>query len=274
MVQEHSMSLNRALSSHVIVTTALRVLIRIAALSAIALLITSYSVYGQSEVPSAERSLFDALNRERTAQGLPALQWDESLAAAARQHATRMAQQNVLSHQLPGEAPVQDRATRAGARFSLIAENIALAPNPATIHSAWMQSPHHRENILDPQLTEVGIAVIKGGDGLFAVQDFSQAVANLNLNQQEHQVQATLNARGLRATQVTTDARKTCELERGFAGTRPLSVVRFETADLTKLPSDLEQKLRTGRYHSAAVGACQGGGDSGFTRFRIAVVLY
>lgn len=268
------MSLNRLPSSTPSAQSAFRVFVRIAVLSVIALLITSYSVYGQSEVPSAERSLFDALNRERTAQGLPALQWDESLAAAARQHAARMAQQNVLSHQLPGEPPVQDRATRAGARFSLIAENIAVAPNPAIIHSAWMQSPHHRENILDPQLNVVGIAVVKGGDGLFAVQDFSQAVANLNLSEQEHQVLASLNARGLRATQVTNDARKTCELERGYTGTRPLSVVRFETADLTKLPDDLEQKLRSGRYRSAAVGACQGGGDSGFTHFKIAVVLY
>jgi uncharacterized protein YkwD len=274
MVQEHSMSLNRLPSSSATAQSAFRMLIRVAGLSVIALLITSYSVYGQSELPSAERNLFEALNRERTAQGLPALQWDESLAAAAREHAARMAQQNVLSHQLPGEAPVQDRATRAGARFSLIAENIAVAPNPAIIHSAWMQSPHHRENILDPELNVVGIAVVKGGDGLFAVQDFSQAVANLNLSQQEHQVLASLNAHGLRATQVSSDARKTCELQRGFAGTRPLSVVRFETADLSKLPDDLEQKLRSGRYHSAAVGACQGGGDSGFTRFKIAVVLY
>lgn len=268
------MSLNRSLSSSLTATTALRILIRVVVLSVIALLIASYPVYAQSEVPSAERNLFDALNRERAAQGLPALQWDESLAAAARQHAARMAQQNVLSHQLPGEPPVQDRATLAGAHFSLIAENIAVAPNPATIHSAWMQSPHHRENILDPELNVVGIAVVRGGDGLFAVQDFSQAVANPNLSQQERQVLANLNARGLRATQVTNDARKTCELERGFAGSRPLSVVRFETADLSKLPDDLEQKLRSGRYRSAAVGACQGGGNSGFTRFRIAVVLY
>jgi uncharacterized protein YkwD len=269
-----SLSPNRLRSSPVSTRTALRMLIRIVVLSVIALLITSYSVYAQSEVSSAERTLFDALNRERTVQGLPALRWDESLAAAARQHAARMAQQNVLSHQLPGEPPVQDRATRAGARFSLIAENIAVAPNPAIIHSVWMQSPHHRENILDPQLNVVGIAVIKGRDGLFAVQDFSQAVANLNLNQQENQVLASLNARGLRATQVTNDARKTCELQRGFAGSRPLSVVRFETADLSKLPDDLEQKLRSGRYRSATVGACQGEQDSGFTHFRIAVVLY
>jgi uncharacterized protein YkwD len=249
----------------------------LAALVTIGLLILSFPVRAQSsqsEVVPAERALFDALNRERSAQGLPVLQWDEALASAAREHALRMAQRNTLSHQLPGEPAVQDRATRAGARFSLIAENIAVAPTPATIHSAWMQSPHHRENILDPELNVVGIAVIKGGDGLFAVQDFSQSVANLSFSQQEQVIVANLHARGLRGAQVTTDARKTCDMERGFAGARPLSVVRFEAADLNKLPEDLEQKIRTGKYHAAAVGACQGGNSGPFTRFRIAVVLY
>jgi uncharacterized protein YkwD len=274
MDQELSMSFTVPAPQSKVTRTAFRVLIRIIVLAVITLLITSYSVYAQSEVTSAERALFEALNRERTAQGLSALQWDNALASAAREHAVRMAQRNVLSHQLPGEPPVQDRATRAGARFSLIAENIAVAPTPATIHSAWMQSPHHRENILDPQLNVVGIAVIKGDEGLFAVQDFSQAVANLDFAQQEQQVIANLNARGLRATQVTIDARKTCDMDRGFAGTRPLSVVRFEAADLSRLPDDLEQKLRSGKYRSAAVGACSGGATAGFTRFRVAVVLY
>jgi len=228
----------------------------------------------QSEVVPAERALFEALNRERIAQGLPALQWDGALAAAARDHAMRMAQRNTLSHQLPGEPAVQDRATRAGARFSLIAENIAVAPTPASIHSAWMESPHHRENILDPELNVVGIAVVKGGDGLFAVQDFSQSVANLSFSQQEQVILANLHARGLRGAQSTDDARKTCDMERGFAGTRPLSVVRFEVSDLSKLPEDLEQKIRSGKYHAAAVGACQGGNSGSFSRFRIAVVLY
>lgn len=249
-------------------------LLRVLVLTAVTLFIAGYSVFAQTEVVSAERNLFESLNRERTAQGLPPQQWDEALANAAREHAVRMAQRNVLSHQLPGESPVQDRAMRAGARFSLIAENIAVAPTPATIHSAWMQSPHHRENILDPELNAVGIAVVKGPDGLFAVQDFSQAVANLNFAQQEQQVVANLNARGLRATQVTTEARKTCEMDRGYAGSRPASVFRFEAADLARLPDDLEQKLRNAKYRSAAVGACSSGGSAGFTRFRIAVVFY
>jgi uncharacterized protein YkwD len=234
----------------------------------------SYSAQIHSGISASERVLFEALNQERTSRGLTALQWDSSLAVAAREHAALMARRNTLSHQLPGEAPVQDRATAAGARFSLIAENIAVAPDPTVIHSAWMRSPHHRENILDPELTVVGIAVVKGSEGLFAVQDFSQAVPNLNLGQQEQQVIADLRATGLRSTKVTTEARKTCQMDRGFAGTHPLSVVRFETTDLKRLPDDVERKLRTGNYRSAAVGACTGGDAKGFARFRIAVVLY
>jgi uncharacterized protein YkwD len=274
MDEEAPMPLSVPFSEPVPTRTTFRVLLRIIVLAAIAVLMTSFSVYAQSEVSITERALFDSLNRERSAQGLPALQWDAALASAAREHAARMALRNVLSHQLPGEPQVQVRATKAGARFTTIAENIAVAPNSATIHSAWMQSPHHRENILDPELNGVGIGVVQGRDGLFAVQDFSQEVANLNFKQQEQQVISNLNVHGLRATRATNDARKTCEMDRGFSGTRPLSITRFETADLTKLPFDLEQKLRSGRYHSAAVGACEGGSSAGFTHFKLVVELF
>jgi hypothetical protein len=43
---------------------------------------------------------------------------------------------------------------------------------------------------------------------------------------------------------------------------------------LTKLPFDLEQKLRSGRYHSASVGACEGGSSAGFTHFKLVVELF
>jgi uncharacterized protein YkwD len=274
MDQEAPVPLTVRFSAAVPTRTTFRVLLRIIALALFALLITSYSVHAQAEVSTAERALFDALNRERATKGLPALHWDAALAAAAREHASRMAQGNVLSHQLPGEPQVQVRATKAGARFTTIAENIAVAPNAATIHSAWMQSPHHRENILDPELNGVGIGVMKGNDGLFAVQDFSQTVPNLNLKRQEQEVIANLNIHGMSVTRATNDARKTCQMDRGYAGTRPLSVTRFETADLTKLPFDLEQKLHSGRYHSASVGACDGGSSSGFTHFKLVVELF
>ena len=78
--------------------TTFRVVLRIIALAVIAPLITSYSAYAQAEISTTERALFDDLNRERSAQGLPALHWDAALASAAREHASRMAQGNVLSH--------------------------------------------------------------------------------------------------------------------------------------------------------------------------------
>ena len=72
----------------------------------------------------------------------------------------------------------------------------------------------------------------------------------------------------------TEDARKTCEMDRGWSGNRPSLVIRYETGDLTRLPGDLEQKIQSGRYRAAAVGACEAGSSQGFTRFRVAVLLY
>ena len=117
-------------------------------------------VHAQPQTASAERALFDAANRERTAQGLPALRWDDALANAARNHALLMAQRNTLSHQFPGEAPLQDRGRLAGARYTEIAENVAEGPTADVIHSGWMHSPPHRANLLDPELTAIGIAVV------------------------------------------------------------------------------------------------------------------
>ncbi|HXM95590.1 MAG TPA: CAP domain-containing protein [Candidatus Dormibacteraeota bacterium] len=255
-------------------SAAVRAVVRIIFLGTISLLLASYSVYGQAKMGAAERLLFDDVNRERTTQGLPNLTWDTALAAAAHQHAVLMAQRNSLSHQLSGEPLLQDRAIQLGARFSLIAENIGKGSSAAMIHDAWMQSTHHRANILDLQLTAVGIAVVQEGRELFAVQDFSQLVPNLSLGEQEKKVISLLAARDLRAAKATAEARKTCDMNRGFAGDRPSSVVRFETANLSKLPDDLEKKIHSKRYSAAAVGACTMGETKGFTRYRIAVVLF
>jgi uncharacterized protein YkwD len=274
-------------------------------------------VHAQPQMASVERALFDAANRERAAQGLGQLRWDEALANAARNHALLMAQRNILSHQFAGESALQDRARVAGARFTEIAENVAEGPSADVIHAGWMHSPPHRANLLDPELTAVGIAVVgtatRDGTGLvgngagilFAVEDFSQSVANLSFADQERQVAAVLAVRGLQiitsnvqlvssglngsngsangnggaagvnAIGGSEDARKTCEMDRGWAGNRPGLVVRYETGDLTRLPEDLEQKIGSGQYRAAAVGACEAAGSSrGFTRFRVAVLLY
>src|ERR1700736_1920161 len=155
-----------------------------------------------------ETLLLEAANRDRAAAGLPQLQWDMSLAAAARQHALRMAQTNMISHQFPGEPPLQQRALQSGARFSVIAENVAEGPSVLGLHPQWMNSPPHRANLLDPELNAVGIAVVKSGNVLFAVEDFSASVPEMSFDSQERQIAAHLAARGLHIADATADARK------------------------------------------------------------------
>jgi cysteine-rich secretory family protein len=238
------------------------------------LIMAPFAVSARPPIASPERLLFDALNRERASLGLSMLFWDDSLASAARQHAERMAQQNTLAHQLPGEPDLRMRAAGAGARYSVIAENVAVGPDPAVIHSEWMHSPGHRANILSPQLSVVGIAVVQGSVGLFAVQDFSQTVPNLSLDQQEQQVLPLLAARGLQVVAANYDARKACDSNGGFGMNRPALAARYETANLNDLPIELEQKIQSGLYRAAAVGACPVDVASGFTHFRMTILLY
>src|ERR1700735_220865 len=225
------------------------------------------------QTTSPEGQLFNFLNRERSALGLPVLQWDDALASAARQHAGRMAQLNQMSHQLPGEPALLARLSDAGAHFSVIAENVAVGPDPAVIHNMWMHSPGHRANILSPDLSAVGIAVAQGSSGLFAVQDFSHTVLSSNLDQQEHQVISQLAARGLQAS-VSDDARASCDGNRKLAPNTAATLVRYETPNLDKLPDVLDQQLQTHRFRAATVAACSASSAPGFSRFRVAVLLF
>lgn len=247
---------------------------RIALLFAAISLLTPAGLFARPpQTNTPEGQLFNSVNRERAAQGLSVLQWDDALASAAREHASQMALHNLMSHQLAGEPELLTRASAAGARFSIIAENIAIGPDPATIHTAWMHSPGHRANILSPELSAVGIAVVPGNSGLFAVQDFSESSANLSLTQQEQQMVSLLAARGLQAS-ASSEAQQFCNGQRVYMGNRSATVLRLETADLSRLPASLEQKIQNRSFRTATVAACTPDNSSGFSRFRLAVLLF
>jgi len=235
---------------------------------------TTISPAAAQEMSIAERVLFHSVNRERALQDLPPLQWDPSLADAARQHAALMAKLHTLAHELPGEEKLALRATHAGARFGAIAENIARSANAEDAHQSWMRSAGHRANILNPQLTRMGAGVVVAGEDVFAVEDFSQAVAGLSLEQQEAQVLKLLADGGIPSGKPSADARSMCQLRNAINAPRPRYEAEFETADLTKLPDELANTLKTGRYSRAAVGACETKTESPFARFRIAVLLF
>jgi len=243
------------------------------AISVAILISASLAVRGQENGPA--QTLFESANRERAVHRLAPLKWSAALADAARQHALRMAAQNTLSHRLPGEQGMAERASQAGARFSSLAENVAEGPSAGGIHQQWMNSPPHRANLLDGQLDSVGIAVAERNGVLFAVEDFSLAVGKLSVEEQEGIVDAKLQSRGLRRLCYSSDARRSCLLDNGYAGSHvPSFVLHYATTDLQTLPELLEKRIQSGKYHSAVVGACPSDAKIGFSNYRIAVLLY
>ncbi|HET9400016.1 MAG TPA: CAP domain-containing protein [Candidatus Acidoferrales bacterium] len=218
-----------------------------------------------------EELLFENLNRERAAKDLAPLRWDETLAKAAHAHAERMSIERDVAHQYAGENDLEMRTIAAGARYKRVSENIGVGESAAELHDGWMHSAGHRANILDGSANSVGIAVIARGREIFAVEDFSEAIAKLTFEEQERKIAALLRALGLRTNPDPADARKICSV-RGYIGSgRPKFEANFVTPDLSKLPDNLEREIRSSPYTAAAVGACAA---DELGRYRLAVILY
>lgn len=233
-------------------------------------------VHAQQSGSPEEQRLLELTNRARAQQGLGPLQWDPALAAAARMHTHLMADRQVFSHQLPGEPDLASRAGHYGARFRLVAENIAIGPSVEALQTQWLHSPPHRANILDPRLDHVGIGVVEHAGYLYASVDFESAVASMRHEQTEENIAALLRRSGISVFRSPNAARLDCATEEGdSSGTRPRFIMRWESSTLDRLPRQLEERIATGRYTAASIAACSGGaGNQGFTAYRIAVLLY
>jgi uncharacterized protein YkwD len=117
------------------------------------------------DAEAIERSVFDALNREREVRGLVPLAFDARLAAVARAHSRDMLERAYFSHRSPEGLGPAARVAAAEIPYRLVAENIAQnvrVKDPAVeAVKQWMTSPGHRENVLKPDFTRsaVGVAV-------------------------------------------------------------------------------------------------------------------
>jgi uncharacterized protein YkwD len=152
----------------------MRTVIRMAGLAILALTLF-LPAQAQTGASLAERQLFVSVNRVRQAQGLSTLKWDEALAMAARRHAELMAQRGAAEHVFPGEPSLPSRATKAGAHFVSLSENVIMGSEIGLMDAEFLKSPNHRANILDTDIDSIGVGVVLRAGQLFAVEDFSKA---------------------------------------------------------------------------------------------------
>lgn len=97
------------------------------------------------------------------------LAWSERLESAAARHSRDMHVHDHFAHVGTDGSDVADRVTDAGYRWRLVGENIAVGhPSVDAVVQAWLDSPSHCRQLMDPRVLEVGAAE----DGRYWTQVF------------------------------------------------------------------------------------------------------
>jgi uncharacterized protein YkwD len=131
---------------------------------------------GATEEPVAERqaravaATVCLVNRERERLGLPELREQEQLAAAAEEHARDMVRRRYFAHVSPSGETMIDRLREAGFIRSgdgwAVGEALAWGggrrARPASVVAAWLDSPPHRQVLLDRRYRRLGLGLAAG----------------------------------------------------------------------------------------------------------------
>ncbi len=129
-----------------------------------------------SQAPTSQvDTLLSLVNIERQRVGAPPLILSRQLATAAQGHAQDMANSHRLSHSGSNGSTLQSRIDSTGYGWAAIGENVAMGqPDPAAVMASWMNSPGHRQNILNPDFTELGLGYAEQAGERYWVQVFGK----------------------------------------------------------------------------------------------------
>jgi serralysin len=152
---------------------------------------------------SLERYMLELINQERTSRGLTPLQLEQDLNSAAEDHSKWMLQTNTFSH--TGVNDTSATARISAADFELhgswrTAENIAIQSSRGAagfqddvqnLHTSLMNSSGHRANLLNPDLTYIGIGIEIGSfryksgaiyESVIVTQNFASTQGSVKLD--------------------------------------------------------------------------------------------
>jgi len=123
--------------------------------------------------------LIGETNDNRQSENIPSLNENPLLDAAAKMKAEDMAEKEYFAHTSPDGTEPWYWLKRVGYDYSYAGENLAINFfDSEDVIKAWLNSPTHRQNILNPKFTEIGIATAKGTyegrETVFIVQMFGR----------------------------------------------------------------------------------------------------
>ena len=136
---------------------------------------------------SEQRDCYPADNSHGVVGPSPKLYWNDELYASALEHSTDLAESNTFSHYGSGTSSditgdgepsiFYERIVANGYdNYYAVGENIAGGQkNLEEVMNAWLASPGHCENIMNPNYTEVGVAIVTNSEstyGIYWTQNF------------------------------------------------------------------------------------------------------
>ncbi|MCA9354223.1 MAG: hypothetical protein KC877_01755 [Candidatus Kaiserbacteria bacterium] len=105
----------------------------------------------------------DLTNEERAELSAAPLQRNALLDEAARLKAEHMAKNEYFAHYSPSGVSPWHWFNEVGYVYAHAGENLAIHfTDSDEVVEAWMDSPTHRQNIIDPKYTEIGVGTAKG----------------------------------------------------------------------------------------------------------------
>lgn len=114
---------------------------------------------GPDNLTSLERRMIDLVNNERQKNGLQSLIVDPELTRIARIKSQDMVDNNYFSHNSPTYGSPFEMLSSFGVKYLHAGENLAGNRSVDAAHNALMNSAGHRQNILNPNFTHIGVGV-------------------------------------------------------------------------------------------------------------------
>ncbi|MFK7990053.1 MAG: CAP domain-containing protein [Sandaracinaceae bacterium] len=115
---------------------------------------------GGRDVDSVRDELLALLNESRERAGLTPLSAHVGLREVGLAHSRDMASNGFIGHTSPTTGTAADRVRTASLNTGLVLENIGRGYSAQEIHRGLMESPGHRANLINPDVSHVGIGVV------------------------------------------------------------------------------------------------------------------
>lgn len=120
-----------------------------------------------ADIVTDEQSFVARINAVRADAGVRPVDIDSTLTNVARRWAYKMALDGHISHR-------RDLSIGAPPTWMFLGENVGQGYDVQSLHDAFVASPTHYANLVNPRFESIGVGIVMVGSTMFVAQEFMQ----------------------------------------------------------------------------------------------------